>query len=337
MAVVSVVIPSYNHASFIGQAIDSVIAQTYEDWELCVVDDGSKDNSLDIIYGYKDPRIKVISQENKGAHAAINKGISHSNGEYISILNSDDVYRQDRFEKLLSVFNSKTDIVLVSSYIQLVDTYGKKLGIKRGYRNLEPWLLDRQDLSFRSWDDAKVPLYTENYLSTTSNFFIPTSVLEKMGGFRPLRFAHDWDFALRLLPFGEIFLYPEPLLKYRVHSANTIRSNHTQMVFEICWCLAVHLPNLIPALDAVNDDESAAWIQALLHSIYTYGAEQVLSTMLLQNLSEHIPTALALLEHNNLTRRMYLDYLEARLTSQPRADTSFMSRFISRLRDFLSR
>jgi glycosyltransferase involved in cell wall biosynthesis len=337
MPVISVVIPSYNHAAYIGEAIESVLTQTYEDWELIVIDDGSQDGSVDIISDYADNRITLITQENAGAHAAINRGISLAKGQFISILNSDDVYHRDRFTKLLPVIQRDENVVLVSSYIQLIDAAGRNCGIKRGYKNLEPWLLERQNLSFRAGADARLALLTENYLGTTSNFLFRKQALDHLGVFRALRFTHDWDFALRCMYYGELLLYPESLLKYRTHDKNTIRSNQAEMVFEICWCLAVHLPQYLPDLYKQDENTTGVLVGGLLNSIYTYKAGNVLSMMLLQRIAEFPQAALALLDPENESRKQYLDYLTHRLNHHQQTGPSLKTRILTRLNSLLHR
>ena len=96
--VVSVVIPAYNHENFIGPAIDSVLGQSFEDFELIVIDDGSTDNTGTIVQNYTDSRLTYFYQENQDAFNTINRGLSLARGRYVSILNSDDIYALDRLE-----------------------------------------------------------------------------------------------------------------------------------------------------------------------------------------------------------------------------------------------
>lgn len=91
----SIIIPTYNRATFLPKAIDSVLAQTFNDWELIVVDDGSTDNTKEIVAQYNDERITYIYQENSERSAARNNGISHSKGEYVCFLDSDDFYLEN--------------------------------------------------------------------------------------------------------------------------------------------------------------------------------------------------------------------------------------------------
>lgn len=97
---VSIIIPSYNHSKFIGKAIESVLYQTYENFELLIIDDASPDNSVDVIKKYEDPRIKFYGFEtNQGAVDTLNHGIINSSSEYIALLNSDDYWEIDKLEK----------------------------------------------------------------------------------------------------------------------------------------------------------------------------------------------------------------------------------------------
>jgi glycosyltransferase involved in cell wall biosynthesis len=99
---VSVVIPSYNHARYIGRAVDSVLSSTFTDLELVIVDDGSTDDTLEVLRPYRSrPEVKVRTQENRGAHAALNVGLSLARGRLLFVLNSDDAYHPERIGRLV--------------------------------------------------------------------------------------------------------------------------------------------------------------------------------------------------------------------------------------------
>src|SRR5690554_4961339 len=104
----SIIIPTYNRAYMISKSIESVIAQTFTDWELIIVDDGSTDNTKELIENYisKDTRIKYIYQENAERSAARNNGIKQAVGEYICFLDSDDYYLEERLNKLHTFIQS---------------------------------------------------------------------------------------------------------------------------------------------------------------------------------------------------------------------------------------
>lgn len=254
MPLLSVVIPSYNHEKFIGKAIDSVLKQTYKNLELIIIDDGSKDSSVDIIKSYKDDRLTLVCQENAGAHNAINKGLSMAKGEYLAILNSDDIFTKDRFEIMIKEMQKKPEVEFACSYIQIIDTDGNKLGLKEGWKNMEPWTVPHPELSFKATDDFKLNLLMTNFTSTTSNFLFTRNLYEKIGGMRNLRFAHDWDFALRAAEVTECMMIEKPLMEYRVHNSNTISSNRKWMLFEIAWMWATNLERFFNSKIFNEDD-----------------------------------------------------------------------------------
>jgi glycosyltransferase involved in cell wall biosynthesis len=109
----SIILPTYNRAQFLPKAIDSVIAQTFVDWELIIVDDGSTDNTKEVVAAYKDPRILYIYQENQERSAARNNGIAKSNGEYICFLDSDDYYLSEKLENLFRVISTNSSKQIV--------------------------------------------------------------------------------------------------------------------------------------------------------------------------------------------------------------------------------
>jgi glycosyltransferase involved in cell wall biosynthesis len=315
MPKVSVVIPSYNHASYVADAVTSVLNQSEPDLELIVVDDGSSDNTIEILQAVPDPRLRVIPQSNQGAHAAINRGLREAAGKYLAILNSDDAYHPNRLEKALAILDTDPDAGLIGSYIEIVDSQNRTLGIKHGYHDCSPWLLQSPQRSFRAGQDLRAALLTENYWSTTSNFVFRRTTYDRAGEFRPLQYAHDWDFALRMARLTRLVILPEPLVRYRVHESNTIRTNPPAMIFEICWCLAVHLPQNIcdPWFTEVPAETRA---DQLLHSLYTFGMERILAFLLLQKLADHPETAGSLLEPGNSTRALCIEWITEELERQ---------------------
>ena len=109
LPMVSVIIPNYNYADYIGLAIDSVLAQTYPNVEIVVVDDGSKDDSIEILAAY-DGRIKLILQQNQGVSVARNTGAANSSGELLAFLDADDVWRPEKLEKQVHAIANDEDV-----------------------------------------------------------------------------------------------------------------------------------------------------------------------------------------------------------------------------------
>ena len=112
MSEVSIIVPIYNSEKYISACIESILHQTYKDFELLLIDDGSTDNTNNIIKKYKDSRIKIYRQENKGTGAARNLGMKHANGNYLTFVDSDDAIEQRYLEIMLNACkNNNADIV----------------------------------------------------------------------------------------------------------------------------------------------------------------------------------------------------------------------------------
>ena len=318
MPAVSVVIPSYNHAAFLDEAVRSVLAQTFADLELIVVDDGSTDASLAVLAAIADPRLRVVGQSNQGAHAAINHGIALARAEVVAVLNSDDAFPADRLARCVAALTPA--VSLVGSWVQIVDEAGGDLGVKHGYRDCPPWPLDHPERSVRAGDDRRAALLAEHYLATTSNFVFRRADWERVGGFRPLRYTHDWDFALRLAALAPPALLEAPLLRYRVHARNTIRENRVAMVLEICWCLAVHLPAAAGRgwLGAATPEG----LEVLLHSLYTFDCERVLTMLMTYDVAHDEVLATALLDPADPRRLRLLAFIEGRLAAPATPDAA---------------
>ena len=127
MPKVSVIIPIYNAEKFISGTIESVIAQTYQDWEIIAVDDGSTDKTPEILTKYKkklSSNLQVITQENSGVSIARNKGIPAARGEYIAFLDHDDLWTPEKLEKQVKLLDSNKELGLVYSDSYVIDECG---------------------------------------------------------------------------------------------------------------------------------------------------------------------------------------------------------------------
>ncbi len=278
---VSVIIPSYNHAEYLPYAVGSVLTQSYQNLELIVIDDGSIDCSVDYLKEFTDPRYRFVSQENQGAHAAINRGLQMASGEFLTILNSDDLFHPHRLQNLMTEFQNDPEVELLSTWIEVIDAIGNQLAIKQGWHNLEPWPTDHPELSYKQTDDFTLNLLMGNFVATTSNIIMRRSLYDKVGGMRNLRFSHDWDFLLRAAAGAECRLVAEPLLKYRVHDSNTISSDRAWMLFEICWVLAANLHRFEGSriFSTSDPEKSAEDLERLYESINLQGNDKVFWVM----------------------------------------------------------
>jgi glycosyltransferase involved in cell wall biosynthesis len=220
---VSVVIPSHNHARFIREAIASVERQTYANIELVVIDDGSTDDSASVIEEtLSDSRFRQVifrSQPNLGAAVAIDRGVMLSSGQYIAILNSDDVFAPERIETFVQRAVADRDTFLFSGvtfYCSLEDRIIENDGPDPRIR----WYKDGLRLAAMT-PTAGFALLGRSFAVSTSNFFFNRALFEKLLGFNnDLPRAHAWDFALRATSYVEPRFVPEELITYRYHRGN---------------------------------------------------------------------------------------------------------------------
>ena len=206
MKAVSVIIPNYNNAHYLERAIQSILNQTYTDYEIIVVDDGSTDNSRDVV-GKFGEKVRYIWQENKGLGGARNTGILASDTELIGLLDADDEWRPTFLEKMMALVQSRPDAVVYFSGAQGMDSEGNDL----------PQFFGRKITTNEIYDDF-----------LRANFIIPSTVLFRRavvvaaGLFeeknRGLHGCEDWDLWLRLAPSHPFAGTAESLTRYRLHT-----------------------------------------------------------------------------------------------------------------------
>ncbi|MEK7594259.1 MAG: glycosyltransferase [Patescibacteria group bacterium] len=210
---VSVVMSVYNGEAFLRDAIDSILAQTYKDFEFVIVNDGSTDGSESIIKSYNDPRIKLFSQDNEGLVAGLNKGIEQSSGEYIARQDADDMSEPTRLQKQLGLLQADEELVIVGSSMKVMDGAGKVLHEHRVLLN-DPEL--EQELLIRS------PF-------AHGSVVFRKSAYDKAGGYTQDEWpAEDYGLWLRMASFGKFANVDEPLYVYRDNAAGISAQNSTQ-------------------------------------------------------------------------------------------------------------
>ena len=128
MPTVSVIIPTYNRRTYVQEAIDSVLAQTYPDYEIIVIDDGSTDGTDQVLHARYGDRIRYVWQENQGESAARNRGIALARGEYIALLDSDDLWLPDKLAKQIPFLDSHPGAVLALPQVWQINANGERLG-----------------------------------------------------------------------------------------------------------------------------------------------------------------------------------------------------------------
>jgi glycosyltransferase involved in cell wall biosynthesis len=223
---VSVVIPSHQHAEFIEAAIGSVISQSYRPLELVVVDDGSTDDSLDRIERLRSrfasqtdvaPLVAFVvhSQPNQGADRALERAIGESRGQVVAILNSDDLFHPRRLELMVPALLASGGLAF--SGVDFIDRRGAPLAEEHGWWR---WYNDGAAMA-EQLPTAAFGLLLRNFSVSSSNFLFSRPLYDRVGGFADYRFAHDWDFLLRAIYHREPVWVRAPLLSYRVHDGNT--------------------------------------------------------------------------------------------------------------------
>lgn len=128
MPTVSVIVPVYNVERYVADAIASVLAQTWTDFELLAIDDGSSDRSAEIIRGFSDPRIRLIAQSNRGLAGARNAGIRHARGRYLAFLDSDDLWHPEKLARHLEHLEARPEVGVSYCPSEFIDDEGRRLG-----------------------------------------------------------------------------------------------------------------------------------------------------------------------------------------------------------------
>ena len=222
---VSVGIPAYNGKKFIGTAIESVLAQTWADFELYVIDDASKDGTLGKVRRFSDPRLRIISNEtNIGQEGNWNRVLREARGEFIKLLPQDDVLHPDCLRKQVEIFDNpaNSSVVLTCCSRNIIDVNGRVL-IKRSFRNKRGRIQGLQAVreSVRSGT---------NLIGEPGSVLMKSDILPRAGLFNAANFyVIDLDLWARILLYGDLFVLPEPLCSFRVASGSaSIRVAATQ-------------------------------------------------------------------------------------------------------------
>ena len=205
---ISVVMPVFNCDRYVREAVESVLNQTYSDFEFIIVNDGSTDNTLNIIneYANKDSRVKVINQPNSGIVAALNCGLNAANGDWIFRMDGDDISFPYRFALQIEAIRKDSSLLLLGAGCQQINSLGTPLKINR-------YPLDQSGLLRRL-------LTMKPFFPHPTACFHRATVIQ-LGGYRE-RFQHaeDFDLWLRILEVGKCGCLPNILLKLRKHRNN---------------------------------------------------------------------------------------------------------------------
>ncbi len=262
---ISVVMPVYNARPYLADAIESILNQSFSDFEFIIIDDSSTDHSWDILneYAQRDERIQLMRNEiNSGITKSLNRGLATAQGKYIARQDGDDISYLERFTKQVFLLETNPDVVLVSCNLELINEQGDVIGYH--YRSCTPELV--------AWY-----LLFYNHLAGHSQVMFRRELVADLGGYSGSRLhCEDYELWSRLVNYGKILIMPEILLKYRKHDQSVSSPNRAQQI-ESVLIQAGHnielLSNQSLGLDELND---------------------LRKFMMLPESSEHIDTVLSL-------------------------------------------
>jgi GT2 family glycosyltransferase len=206
MPTISVIVPAYNAERTILETIKSVQQQSFTDFELIVINDGSSDRTLELLLAVEDSRLKIFSYENGGLPVARNRGISHAGGEFIAFLDADDLWTPDKLELQLAALQKHPKAGVAYSWTHFMDEQGGS------FHAGEPILFE---------GDVYADLLVWNFIASGSNPLIRKQAIESVGEFDPtLRSCEDWDLWLRLAARWPFVVVPKPQILYRLSSTS---------------------------------------------------------------------------------------------------------------------
>ena len=244
---ISVIMPVYNASRYLHEAIQSILNQTFSDFELIILNDNSTDNSLEIIQEFvkKDNRIILINKtQNIGPALLRNEGFESSNGEFIALMDADDIAYPKRFEKQVSVFNNDSEIGVCGTWYTM---FGE---------DIKDYIFKQNEFH----EDIKVKLLYENCIGNPTAM-IRKSVLHNQKYNPEMVPIEDYDLWTRLINNTKFYNIQESLLSYRWHDTNTtkLKEENSKKMHQIVFTnqlkefgIDLNTPNLNLILDAIH-------------------------------------------------------------------------------------
>ena len=211
---VSVIMPTHNVAPFVEEAIASVVAQTWTQWELVVIDDQSTDATPDVVRRHRDPRIRLIEKSREGVSRARNRGLSEATGSIISFLDGDDRWRPDALERLVAALEAREDRAVAYGEGVVMNAAGAVYGPESA-----------PALAARPSGDVVAALLAANCIVNAGATAVRRRALEQAGGFdESLQMGEDWELWVRLAMVGPFhYIGGAPILEYRQRAGSATR------------------------------------------------------------------------------------------------------------------
>lgn len=203
---VSVVCIIYNSMAYLPQTVASVLAQSFGDFELILVDDGSSDNVAEWAATLTDPRISFVSQLNQGIPGARNTGIAHARGLYIAFLDGDDLWDASKLEQQVERLDHSPNVGLVYTHLELIDAHNNYIG---------------RSQTMNAEGDVLSTILVSNFIGSGSSPMVRKRCFDELGVFcreSTLAWCDDWDMWVRIAAHYDFAVIKEPLTCYRLHA-----------------------------------------------------------------------------------------------------------------------
>jgi len=203
---VSIIVPTYNYGNLISETLTSIQSQTYENWECIVVDDGSTDNTAEVVacYSAKDSRIRYIQQENRRQAAARNNGIGHSRGEYFQFLDADDLLEREKLQRQVAFLDASPDVDIIYSNVRYFND-GNPSERRLANVNDQAWM----PLSTGAGQEILLQIVRNNIMPVNAPL-IRRSTIEQVGSFdERLPPVEDWEYLIRCAAADKRFHYAD--------------------------------------------------------------------------------------------------------------------------------
>lgn len=225
---ISVVLPNYNGSDFLKKAVDSVLAQTFTDFELIVVEDGSTDQSAELLASYSDSRIRVILlEQNEHICVALNTGLAAARGKYIARIDSDDCWLPNKLEKQYRYMEENPDCGACFSLVTVVDEDETILKQEQS-----PFVSIFREGNRSRYEWLRYLFFYGNHLCHSSAFF-RRDIVQQIGPYRTsLVQLQDYEYWMRIAGIRELYILQEPLVRYRHHlrGGNVSEATQTNLI-----------------------------------------------------------------------------------------------------------
>lgn len=267
---VSVVIPNYNYARYLDERLQSILNQTFNDFEVIITDDASTDNSREVISKYDaDPRVRALYfEKNSGSvYQRWNDGAALARGEYIIFAGADDSCDRTLLERLVALLDAHPNVGLAYSQVWITDADGRRLYIKQYADHPEHWA---SDFINSGLDECRRYLYLRNTIPTASSLLMRRRLFEESGRWDVrLQLSADWMLYARMLLRCDLAYVAEPLAEFRTHSgtsrmASTRSLRHVDDDYEVTAFIARAVGLDEERLERVRDKMARLWAGYLL-------------------------------------------------------------------------